>query len=199
MRQNPRPPHALGSPTPGVVSLRNLALVRGGLCWLVLWKGVEMVDKITGRRVVAADPLIGDDRYDYADAFEVVLDDTDPRTPEALVRAGLEHAPTVLRYAIIAVHRWILRLRLAPTGTGGDVLGWMVTHSYLDVVALQAGGPLLDATMIARRAEPTRAVLTTFVFYRHPMLGKVVWSIVGPVHRAIAPMLLRRAARTTTT
>lgn len=126
----PRPPHALGSPTPGVVSLRNLALVRGGLCWLVLWKGVEMVDKITGRRVVAADPLIGDDRYDYADAFEVVLDDTDPRTPEALVRAGLEHAPTVLRYAIIAVHRWILRVAASTHGHRRRRVG-MDGHSFL--------------------------------------------------------------------
>lgn len=157
-----------------------------------------MVDERFERKVVAADPLIGDDEFDYADAFEVALDDTDPRNPEALMRAGLEHAPTVLRYAIIAVHRWILRLRLAPMNTDGDVLGWMVTHSYLDVVAVQAGGPLLDATIIARRAEPTRAVLTTFVFYRRPMLAKVVWSLVGPVHRAIAPALLRRAARTTT-
>lgn len=156
-----------------------------------------MVGKINGRRVVAPDPLISGDDFDYADAFEVALDEDDPRLPEALVRAGLEQAPPLLRWLIIAAHRGVLRLRLGQSGAQGDVLGWMVTHSYLDVVAVQASGPLLDATIIARRSEPTRAVLTTFVFYRHPVLAKVVWSLIGPVHRAVAPMLLRRAARTT--
>jgi len=37
-------------------------------------------------------------------------------------------------------------------------------------------------------------VLTTSLRYRRPVLARVVWICVGPLHRRIAPYLLERAA-----
>jgi hypothetical protein len=145
------------------------------------------------RRPVVAEPLIGSQRYDYADAFEVRLESDDARSAEDVFRAGLEQAPASLRALVLIAHRHILRFELGPSSSSDHVLGWQILASEPDVVHLSAAGPLLRGVLVGRKVGPTAVVLTTFVYYRHPA-ARIIWAIVGPLHRRVAPYLLRRAA-----
>ena len=131
---------------------------------------------------------------DYADAFEVSVDEPDMRTAEEVFRAGLEGAPSWLRTVVLVAHRHVLRLELAPLSAPNHILGWEVLTAEADIIRLRATGPLLHATLAARRSAPSGAVLETFVTYRRPVLARIIWTAVAPIHRAIAPYLLKRAA-----
>jgi hypothetical protein len=135
---------------------------------------------------------------DYADAFEVSLSEPDMRTAEELFRAGIEGAPRWLRMVVLTAHRHVLRFQLAPLGTPDHVLGWKILTAEPEVIRLRATGPLLHGTLVARRIAPSGAVLETFVTYRRPVLARIIWTAVAPVHRAVAPYLLERAATAST-
>jgi hypothetical protein len=152
------------------------------------------------RRVAVAghEPLIGDTRYDYADAFELRSPEPDPRTAEQFARDALENAPGPVRGIVRLVHRHVLRFTLAPSSSPQHILGWTILASEPDLIQLQAVSPLLGrGVLVGRRVEPTRMVLTTYIFYTRPAAGRAVWAVVGPLHRAVAPYLLKRAARAT--
>jgi hypothetical protein len=133
------------------------------------------------------------DGYDYADAFEARLSEADIRTAEQVVRAGLDGAPLWLRMMVAIAHRHVLRLELAAAGTPNHVAGWEIVDSEGDRITLRASGSLIDGQIVARRPTPSTAVLETFVKYRRPVLARLVWTAVAPVHRAVAPTLLRNA------
>ena len=141
---------------------------------------------------VAPEPLLGGARYDYADAFEVRLDRPDTHPAEVWLRTGLEESPAAVRRLILLVHRHVARFDLGPADAD-HVLGWHIAQSSQDVCHLQAGGPLLRAHIVARRTSPTTSTLTTFLLYERRQM-RLLWLVVGPLHRAIAPFLLRRAA-----
>ncbi len=81
--------------------------------------------------VAAEEPLIGNDRYDYADAFEIRTGEQDPLSP--LLGRGV---------------------------------------------------------LVGRRVDPMRAEFTTYLFYGRQAPARVVWMMVGPLHRRVAPYLL---------
>ena len=145
--------------------------------------------------VPAHEPLIGTEAHDYADAFEVTVAASDARSSEAFARCALEEAAAPVRWTIAVVHRWVLGLRLAPPSSPDHVLGWKVVTSERDVVALEARSPLLGrGVIVGRRPDATRVVVATYLFYARPRAARSVWAFVGPLHRAIAPYLLARAA-----
>jgi hypothetical protein len=43
-----------------------------------------------------------------------------------------------------------------------------------------------------RRQDGQPATLTTRLHYRHTIAAGTIWTVVGPVHRVIAPRLLKR-------
>ena len=133
---------------------------------------------------------------DYADCFEVSLDGPDHRPPLLWARAALEGMPPVLRAVVLVAHRRVLRLRLGPLAAEDHVLGWRVVESREDLVRLEADGPLIHGVLVGRRTGPTTVVLRTFVRFRRARLARATWTVVGPVHRRVAPYLLARAART---
>lgn len=143
--------------------------------------------------VVQRRSVVIGERWDYADAFEVSEALPDTRSAEEVVRAGLEGAPRWLGVLVLIAHRHVLGLELAPPGTPNHVMGWEVISAEHDEMRLRATGPVMDGVLVARRAGPTSAVLETYVSYRRPVLGRIIWTAVGPVHRAVAPYLLRRA------
>ena len=145
--------------------------------------------------VVHRRSIVAVDRCDYADAFEVALGATDGRSAEEMVRAGQESVPRWLGVVVLLVHRHVLRLELAPLSAPNHLLGWEIVDSQPDSIRLRAAGPLLDGVLVARRVPPSTAVLETFVNYRRPVPARAVWTAVAPIHRAVAPFLLRRAAR----
>ena len=151
------------------------------------------------RRVpVAADePLIGSQRYDYADAFEIRLREPDARSAEQFVRGALEQAPRRMRWTIRAVHRHLLRLRLGPRSSPDHLFGWRIVTSKPDVIHLEAVSPLLGrGAIVVRRVDPTCAVVATYLFHTRPAPARLVWAIVGPLHRRVAPYLMEHAAAT---
>jgi hypothetical protein len=144
-----------------------------------------------GRRVpVAAEPLL-DGRHDYADSFEVRLAQPDTHSAEDWARTAFEQAPPMLRGLIRFVHARIARFQLSAGRDG--ILGWGTVRSEPDVMHLQTDGPLLRADIVARRTSPTTSTATTFLCYRRP-LAAVLWKVIGPLHRRVAPYLLGRAA-----
>lgn len=142
------------------------------------------------RVAVATEPLVASS-YDYADAFVVQLEGTDDHAAEVWVRTGLEGSGAVVRSLIRFVHGRILRFELRD-GTE-TVLGWRIVHSVDDVVHLRTGGPLLRAEIVARRTSPSAAGFSTFLSYES-RAARPLWRVIGPLHRRIAPFLLRRAA-----
>jgi hypothetical protein len=76
---------------------------------------------------------------------------------------------------------------------GGGV-PWEILAVEHDMIRLRATGALMDGLLVARRAGPSSAVLETYVTYRRPVLGRIVWTAVAPIHRAVAAFLMRRAA-----
>ncbi len=145
--------------------------------------------------VSADEPLIGSDRYDYADALEIRLPEPDPRSAEEFVWFALQHAPRALIWTVRIVHRHLLRLRLGPRSSPDDLLGWRIMASQPDAMHLEAVSPLLGrGVIVGRRPDPTRVEITTYVFYARPAPASALWRIAGPSHRRIAPYLLERAA-----
>ena len=142
--------------------------------------------------VVQRRSIVATQRCDYADAFEVALATTDGRSAEELVRAGLELVPRWLGAAVLIVHRHVLRFDLAPSAPN-HLLGWEIGDREHNSIRLSASGPLLDGVLLAKRVPPSTAALETYVSYRHPA-ARVVWPFVAPIHRAVVPVLLRRAA-----
>jgi uncharacterized protein DUF2867 len=144
--------------------------------------------------VVQRRSVVADETCDYADAFEVSVSTPDTRTAEEVVRAGLEGAPGWLGMMVLIAHRYVLRFELAPAGTPNHIMGWEVLSADHDVMRLRATGSLMEGMLVARRAGPSAVVLETYVTYRRPVLARIVWTVVGPIHRVVAPYLLRRAA-----
>ena len=141
------------------------------------------------------EPLIGGERYDYADCFEVRLPGPDERSAEEFTRSALEEAPWPVRGTVSIAHRYVLRLRLGPRSSPHHLFGWEICASEHDVVHLEARSPLLGrGAIVARRPDPGRAVLTTYVFFARPRLSRAVWAVTGPVHRRVAAYLLERVA-----
>lgn len=141
---------------------------------------------------VAAEPLLDGATHDYADCFEVRLHRADTHTAEQWARACVTSSPGAVLALIRLVHGRIARFDLAADDAD-HLMGWRVTHSSQDAFQLQAGGPLLRAHIVARRTSPTTNRLTTSLLYERPAAARL-WRVIGPLHRVIAPLLLRRAA-----
>jgi hypothetical protein len=131
----------------------------------------------------------------YVDAFELRLDRPDSRSAEEWARAGLEGAPSVLRWIIRGAQRFVLGLRLAPAGSPDHILGWTIDASEYEVVRLGAASQFMRASIVGRRTDETTVRLTTLLFYDRPWIAQTLWMVVGPVHRRVARLLLQRAAR----
>jgi hypothetical protein len=142
------------------------------------------------RIAVAAEPLV-DPGYDYADSFQARLAQPDAHTAEQWARTCLEEAAPAVRRLVRFVHARVARFELSADP--GSVLGWQVLSSTHEALHLQTEGPMLRAEIVARRTSPTTSGFSTFLFYKRPAT-RLLWMGVGPLHRAVAPYLLRRAA-----
>lgn len=151
--------------------------------------------RVRARRIPVREPVPDGGRFDYADAFEIRLPFPDGRTAEEWARSGLEHAPAAVRRLVVWVHRHVLGFPLDPRPSPGTVLGWHIRSCQPDVIVLDAESRLLRGILVGRRGDATRMELTTFLFYRRRRLARLIWTVVGPLHRAVAPLLLTRAAR----
>jgi hypothetical protein len=167
---------------------------------LVIGTGAHrVVVRATLRRIastaLAGRPDIGENAADYVDVFEVPVQPHDSRTVEQSFRDALGRTPGVGGAAVLWIHRHILRFRLGPSSSPENLIGWSIVRSDPDEVVLEADGPLMHGELDLRRHDGRRAVLTTRVHYRRRIAARAVWLMVGPLHRTIAPQLVKSTAR----
>jgi hypothetical protein len=148
----------------------------------------------TARRIRPPAPQL-DASADYADAFEIRTGEDDSRTTEQTFRDGLGAEPGVIGHLVLWTHRHALRFRLGPFTSSDHVIGWKVVRSDPDQFVLTTDGSLMRGRLVLSRQADRRAVLTTLLFYRHHATARMVWAVVGPVHRALAPRLMEHSAR----
>jgi hypothetical protein len=148
--------------------------------------------------VAARDALLVGGHYDYADAFKIEILPSDTRNPHQAFRAALTRGPSHPGLVPL-VQKHVLRFRLGPSTSPDHLMGWRVVSSDAEAIHLEAVGPLMRGVIVGRRADPSTAVLTTFVVYVRRAQARIVWALVGPLHRRIAPHLLELAAPAATT
>jgi hypothetical protein len=132
--------------------------------------------------------------YDYADAYEICLDEPDGRTAEDFARHALEESPWPVRTTIWVVHRYVIGFRLGPRTDPNHVLGWTILRSEPEVVELEAVSSLLRAVLVAEWRTAGSAAVTTYLFYRRPAAARAIWKVVRPLHQSVARYLLQHAA-----
>lgn len=153
----------------------------------------RVVERARRSEVAPEDALFVRARYDYADAFEIQLSERDTRTPKQVFRSALKEGHPGLRTVPI-VHRHVLRFRLGPLSSPDHLIGWRVVASEPDVVHLEAVGSLMRGNIVCRKVPPSTVVFTTFVSYVRRVPARIVWALLGPLHRRIVPHLLERGA-----
>ncbi|MEB4208522.1 DUF2867 domain-containing protein [Mycobacterium sp. 94-17] len=176
---------------PGIHGKAYRALVIGS-------GGHRVVVRQTLKRVAAAmldeRAQIGETAADYVDVFEVPIAAGDARTAEQAFRDGLGDKPGAGGRLVLWIHRNVLRLRLGPPRSPGHLIGWPIVRSDPDELVLATRGPLMRGELTLRRQDGRRAVLTTRLHYRHRAAARAVWALIGPLHRVVAPRLMRRSA-----
>ncbi|MGD1280898.1 hypothetical protein ACKUUI_08215 [Mycobacterium seoulense] len=155
---------------------------------LVIGTGAHrVVTRSTLKRVAASA-----EGADYVDVFEVPLPQGDSRTAEQTFRDAVGAGPG--GGGVPWIHRHVLRFRLGPYSSPEHIIGWTIARSDHDELVLTARGPLMHGELTLRRRDDRRASLTTRVHYCHKTAARTVWGVVGPLHRAVAPRLMARAA-----
>jgi hypothetical protein len=129
---------------------------------------------------------------DYASTFEVIVPDTDVRSPEQWVRATFEDAPRALRWFVLTGWRYVLGFRLGPRASATHVLGWQILTSTSDSIGLELRSPLVSAHKVLR-VDGSRVRVTTFVRYERRM-ARALWTAATPIHHRTEPYLLGHAA-----
>lgn len=123
----------------------------------------------------------------YADMFTLHTSAT--ATPEEWARAMFGETPTLTGRFIWCI---LLRFRLASGRSPTTVAGWQVRTRGTDGITLEAESPILTGNLVVT-TSPGRVCLGTFLHHRRPA-GRRVWSLLSPIHRRLAPGLLRDAA-----
>lgn len=123
------------------------------------------------RRVSVTEPIGVAHHFDYADAFELRLGAPDRCAPEEWVRAGVDATPG-----------WIKRIAGSRDGLGSV----RIVESDANAVVLEDSDLLMDTIMLGRNIGADRRVLTTLLHYRRPRIARVVWAVVGILHRRTA-------------
>ncbi len=168
---------------PGVHGKAYRALVIGTGAHRVVVRG--MLKRIAAKAVCATEA-------DYTDVFEAPVSPDDERSAEQALRDAVGNKPGTGGSVIVWIHRHVLGLRLGPYSSPDHIIGWAIESSDHDQVVLTADGPLMRGRLTLRRHDGQPATLTTRVHYRHDIAAGAVWTVVGPLHRAVAPRLLER-------
>jgi hypothetical protein len=87
----------------------------------------------------------------------------------------------------------VLRLRLSrPRSSPSHILGWEIVSATPASAVLEVTSSALTARLVVQ-AEGTAVTHSTFLRYDRPY-GRVLWALAAPIHRAVIPYLLNRAA-----
>jgi hypothetical protein len=157
-----------------------------------------MVSKASGGRAHAVSPpdearrlAFDDPGFAYA-CQRLTGDHGAGLTAEQWARQVFEGAPQPLRGLIVAGWVGVLRLRLSrPRSSPSHVLGWELISATPTSAVLGVGSFALTARIVVQTADG-KVTHSTFLRYDRPV-GRVLWALAEPVHRAVIPFLLNRA------
>lgn len=137
------------------------------------------------RQVKVTDPIAAGGRYDYADAFEVRLPGPDLEVPATWVGAGLDKLPAVVEWiaSLLGVHD-------DPATPTNPIPGWRIVESSAAVVHIERSLALMRVVAVGRKIEPSRRLFTSVLYYKRPVLARLVWAVVGVGHRRMARRLI---------
>lgn len=126
---------------------------------------------------------------DYVDRFTHPVSRS--ATPERWARQMFGDAPSRAERFI-----WsgLLGLRLLPSPSDDTVAGWLIAGRDEDWIRLTTSSHIVSAVLLVQTGSDELA-LTTVIRYENPV-GRAVWTVLSPIHRGIAPGLLRRVAQT---
>lgn len=130
------------------------------------------------------------DDADYQDMFTAATADPRRRSAETWMRATLDGAPLLLR-SFVRIG-WYLVLGFRPAKDHA-ILGWPIAMNADEFVVMRQQSRLFDAALLLRRLDDRLAWATRVHFKSRG--SNAVWAVTKPLHRAITPYLLRRAAR----
>ena len=132
---------------------------------------------------------------DYVDAYAASVPGAADRTARQWADLVLGGAPTALLPAIRLAQR-AMGLRLVEARPPNLALGWAVLDDRPDQVVLGVEG-LLFTPRVVVSVRHESLLITTFL--RIPgALGRTVWAVGSPLHRATARSLAAVAERTAT-
>lgn len=142
-------------------------------------------------RVMALNLL---DRVDYADAF--IAKNVPSRTPEEWARIIVHNASPLVREFVFRAHQ-ILRLRVERSDSPEKLMGWTIRHRGAQQCVLGAEGALVTPRIVVTTPPGQLLVATLLRFDR--ISARPIWTVVGPIHRAVARYLLNNAAHVAAT
>lgn len=133
------------------------------------------------RRTVAAD---------YADEFTLRLPESGSWTAETWARTMLGDAPDLAERLI---WRSFLGFTLISSPGRHHVAGWPIVEASVNRVQLANSSGRMTGGFVITTAEMSVTLRTEASYESHS--GRVIWSALSPIHRMLAPGLLRSAYR----
>jgi len=127
----------------------------------------------------------------YCDAFSVAAGNGSRASDWAReCLRGADSAKGAFRHGI-----WhgLLGLDLAAPQAPGTLVGWQISTDAPERFVLDADGGLMRGRMVFEVSTTSVTWTTILVFHRRA--GARIWAIASLAHRALAPRLLERAAR----
>lgn len=140
-----------------------------------------------GGQVVRA--LASLDRLDYADVFTLAT--ATAVAPEDWARAMFGDSPTAVERLI---WRGCLGMPLSPSPAPDVIAGWPVDGRGRNWIRLHNASPMMAGNLVIHIGDG-EVSLGTFIRYDRRR-GQLVWAVLAPLHRRLAPGLLRDAEAT---
>jgi hypothetical protein len=131
-------------------------------------------------------------RAGHASAFVVTIAEGDSRSPEQWAGAVFEEAPTAIRSFVRFGWRYVLGLRLSPSSSPDYIAGWTVRDSGPTIINLEVQSWLLTARKEIRVSGDTVRIETDVRYKQNA--GRILWTLLIPVHYLTEPYLLGFAA-----
>ena len=180
----------------GALYLRTISPFRRAIVWPALtasweraWRDREPVSGSLGRDSVDPESLdLLDLSPDYVDEF--VLGTS--AAGEAAEWAKAMFEDSIDRKSRALIFETLLRMQIAPDGAPGTIAGWRVVADTEEYVLLAAAGQLVECRLLVRRCGEQVHLMTAMRYRRRA--GRLVWAVLSPRHRALAPWLLRQSA-----
>lgn len=129
---------------------------------------------------------------DYTDIVTARVSKTSGRTPEQWLRAMVDGVPRSLVPVVPTIQRVVLGLRLQMRPSPDYVVGWKIAGRGADYVRIEASWFLTGHVIV--HVYDGQLSFATFIRYDRP-LAALVWPPVSLIHRQVALVLVRSAAR----